>query len=56
MFQSLIGIKWNFNFSCKAQLSSVALFQSLIGIKWNFNTATFAVLMKTIDVSIPNRD
>ncbi len=45
MFQSLIGIKWNFNqpdilyfFVAKS------LFQSLIGIKWNFNGYDIEIL------------
>ena len=38
-FQSLIGIKWNFNqIDINLIINQLEImFQSLIGIKWNFN-------------------
>jgi hypothetical protein len=55
LFQSLIGISFNYNFICDRNIIFVRAFQSLIGISFNCNTIA-AVTGLADNVSIPDRD
>ncbi len=56
MFQSLIGIIWNCNYTFTSGYQAMIMFQSLIGIIWNCNVEEYREFVKSHSVSIPNRD
>ncbi len=55
MFQSLIGLKINWNLIKGGYLKIVDKFQSLIGLKINWNIDTISTNVSLVLVSIPNR-
>ncbi len=55
MFQSLIGLKINWNIKLRIIDNKTEVFQSLIGLKINWNYLRFTLSIFYPFVSIPNR-